>query len=380
VLQRASLYNIDSIRAAIAVAGDDSGRWEGYRLAALRAAGIGSDANDSARSWVAAAGTFKNIICRAPSAGAYFDLGKVLLKGGAYDEAVKALHVAELLQYQPLPEVLCGLAEAYGNLDNDDSLAMHYMESAIIMGCARPERFLQDSAFAQLRLFAFRFHEQYTLARDGGGGNPSTNRWREFKGNFPATTLPMVIDTTWLENHSSRNFAGIDDDFVDYIPAIHTRRFSRSMDEFFSYAANLGTSNGHTVLMYEDRMNTDMIALPVPNGRTQGRVSSVMETSTQFYIVSYTSDGKVADRLLVAGHMGWREPLKIFRMEPSMDFTVADRDPVSSTVSNIQHYRISNQGRFERIPEALTARTMSSPGPSGPAPYSSSRTAPTPNP
>lgn len=386
VLERAQLYNIDSIRAAMAVAGGDSTHWVGYREAAVHAAGIGTNAADTTRSWEAAAGTLKNIICRAPSAGAYFELGEVLLKGQQYVEAIRALQVAEQLHYTPLPEVLCRLSEACSNAsalgpggDSSarlDSAAIHYMQAAIIMGCPRPERFLRDSVFSVLRDLPG-FHVLYSFAL-AGTGDPETMRWREFKGSFPTASLPLVIDTLWLENHGG--FQRIDEDFVDFVPAIRTRRFSRSVDEFFSYVANLGSSDSYTLMMYADYFANEA-RLVAPQGATNlgGRV---LRFSRVFYLVSYAPGGKIIDLMPVAGHMGWRDPLKIFAMTTPGRFSVADQtfqyprnydsyhyldNPSSSKVDNLQYFRITPEGRFERTSEALTDRIAPNPAPSGSA-------------
>src|ERR1700761_9146569 len=89
VLSRTALYNIDSVRAAMILSGSDSTRWASYRSAA-----------DTVSSWEAASGTMKSIICRAPSAGAYFKLGNILRRGRQYREAILAFGMAEALEYQ----------------------------------------------------------------------------------------------------------------------------------------------------------------------------------------------------------------------------------------------------------------------------------------
>lgn len=376
-LSRTALYNIDSVRLAMTISRGDSSRWEGYRAAA-----------DSAQSWEAACGTLKSIICRAPSAGAYFDLGEVLLRGRQYNEAAQALEVARQLHYIPLSEVLCALAEAYSNYSATkyrrfdwlpDSLACSYMQAALKLGCTRPERFLKDDGFKALR-GSQGFYETYNRAH-ARMGDPATQRWQDFRAAFPTPVLPFSIDTLWMESHPDSSLAPINSVLVPYLAAKRRSGFDRGMEEDYYYVAKLNENGAFTAVVYQDYIYNDLIELLPPAGITNP-IFDVLTTSKLYYLVTYSPDGRVIGRMPVAGRMGWSGPLKVFCITPTLDFTVADQtfrysaekgiarynNPVGSVIGNVQHFRINAQGKFEKVSPTTMGFASS--------PHSMTRTAP----
>ena len=107
--------------------------------------------------------TFKSSICLYPSAQTYFNLGNALIAIKNFDEGLKAFHIAELMNYSPIAEIMFKIAGVYsvmrdGKLSSDgtikynDSLALHYMEIALQMGYNKPIDFLRNKVFDSLRL------------------------------------------------------------------------------------------------------------------------------------------------------------------------------------------------------------------------------------
>jgi hypothetical protein len=299
-----------------------------------------------------------------PEAEAGFTKGNALLKAQQFPEAVKALQEAERLHYTPLTEVLVRLSEAYAGCmraDTDyvvhnmhDSLALHYMEAALQMGYPQPERFLRDPAFLPLR-GSYWFHETYASVM-GGRSEPGAAHWKEFRDGFPQTALPLVLDT--LTQASISTTGAIAPDFEDYIPAIRTRRFSRMMDETFFYIAKVREDPSYIAVIYGDAMEGE----PVPYEQDIAFPKTLLAvcSNTVYYLATYTPSGKAIDKMAVAGHQGWDDPLKIFTISTNMDFSVADDhfrmrtvkgnfQIAGSRVDNVRYYRINAEGKFEGV-------------------------------
>jgi len=352
VLARSALYDIDSVRAVMAVSGSDSLRWESYRSAA-----------DTAASWEAASGTMKSIICRAPSAGGYFQLGNILLRGRQYREAITAFNIAAALRFVPLSEAYYGLCAAYAQPDTSRSYdiwlpdsAAYYMKMALSAGYDQPLRFLKDTIFTYLRGWD-RFMNVYdsvkTAAVDG-----KQLRWHTFLAGFPEVTLPLTMDTSWMEQQ--RDFAPISTGFVDFLPSRDRAHWSRGMEEAMSYVAKIQGNSAYTAVIYMDYVYNDMAFTPPPPPSPDAKLNSLIRSSTEYELITFGPDGKCIDHLPVAGHFGWSQPLLTCVIAPSTDFTVSalpfryvgaeyEGKVERLAVRDVRHYRIDAGGHFVRL-------------------------------
>ena len=327
VLAPANLYQTDSVKKAMAFMDDDP---------VDPGPSVGID-------------SLKKLICWEPWVGGYFQLGCLLLDSGRYLEGTKALRVAEQLRYGPAYDVQAQLARAYAGTaccdwrDSSDhfdltyleyeSLAFQCMRTAIRNGYPHPEHFLRDTAFWGLS-HAEGFYPAYfsALARKG---DPSLLRWADFEGGFPTLSLPFRLDTAALEKPAFSYYNRIEPDFEDFIPAIGARRFSRVVDENFYAVGRMGGDTSYTALLY-----ADVLFEP-------GSQAHDLAFSGVYYLATYDSRGKPIDKMAVGGHMMWKEPVKVFSLEPSMAFTVA-------VAGHARHYRIGGDGHFlEDIPRAM---------------------------
>lgn len=339
VLSRGALYNIDSVRAAMAVSGSDSLRWESYRAAA-----------DTASSWEAASGTMKSIICRAPSAGGYFQLGNIMLRGGQAEEAIEALQMAVGLHYAPLSEAYCRLSAAYGaveNIGDDTSIAtgIRCMQEAIRLGCVRPERFLKDQEYVDLRASAS-FLPAWNAA-GVRGMNAQTVLWQSFVHGFPTVTKPFAIDIGWMGRRP--DLRQIENAYGKYLPSHHAADWERGLAEEYMYVAGLGEHPAYTAAVYADEVMNEVAEVADPAlSPDQLRYWSVFHQSIEYHLVTLSPNGSVIDNMTVAGHMGWRQPLLLFSIDPSMAFTVS-KQPFHQPVGEVRRYRIDSSGKFERV-------------------------------
>lgn len=150
-----SLYNIDSIRKVLKFAAvEDSAEASISYKKGL--AEVEDEKVDSAISDIMSS------LFSFPTATGYFSLGNALFVKRNYAEALKALRIAERMNYTPLPNLVYKIAAVYSNLPGDkkcsdslmkynDSLALHYMEVALQMRYEHPEEFVDDKAFDSLR-------------------------------------------------------------------------------------------------------------------------------------------------------------------------------------------------------------------------------------
>lgn len=339
VLTRSAIYKIDSVRAAMAVSGSDSLRWESYRAAA-----------DTAASWEAASGTMKSIICRAPSAGGYFQLGNILLRGGQAEEAIAALRMAVDLHYAPLSEAYCRLSAAYGaveNIGDDTSIAMgiRCMQEAIRLGCARPERFLKDQAYADLRASAS-FLPAWNAAGIRGM-NAQHVLWQSFVHGFPKVIKPFAIDVDWMARRP--DLPQIENAYRKYLPSHHVADWERGLAEEYMYVAGLGESPVYTAAVYADEVVNEVTEVADSTlSPDQLRYWNAFHESIEYHLITLSPDGSVIDNMTVAGHMGWQQPLLVFAIDSSMAFTVS-KQPFHQPVGDVRQYRIAASGKFERV-------------------------------
>ena len=350
------IYNIDSVRAVIN-AGDEKG--SGKKLSA--AIDIYLNVKDAAKSIP----IFKSAIRLKPSAKAYFQLGCALLDDDRPREAVKALHIAEQLDYSPLANVMFRLSAAYARSrkadgpDNmqSDSLALHYMEVALQMGYARPEQFRTMDYFAGMR-DEYRFGPTYNAALSGNGASmdPEKMLWKTFTGEFESLDLPLTINTVWIQAHAPKN--SISFDYEKFIPEMRNAKFSREVEKEYYYFALLKKDAAYTALLYAGKNNF---------------LSDANQQNPVFFILTtYDANGKIIDKMDVAGQRTFTDTWKVLSIRPDYSFEVKDYknifkyDPeqvgydsnyvVRSEPLGTAVYRIAANGKFEKTDAPLAMR------------------------
>lgn len=357
-LTESSLYNIDSVRAVA-----DAGNEEAAKKKFMAAIDIYKNVKDPAKS----IDLFKSSIRLHPSAKAYFELGSALLDDGRYDESINALHIAEQLEYSPLANVMYKLVAGYSHRKNpgdsipsstDDSLALHYMEVAIQMGYAHPEQFHDMGLFSHLKNL-HEFTSLYNNARSGNGGsknNPDKMLWESFKAEFHSVELPLTINTVWIQNHKLENSIGYD--YEKFVPEMRDAKFSREVEDEYYYFATIKKDTGYTTLLYAGKNNF---------------LTDANQNSPVFFLLStYDKNGKIIDKMRVAGQRNFTEVFKVFRLQPNYTFEIRDyknifkNDPeqvgydsnyvVKSEPLGIATYRIGSDGKFEKTDVPLAMR------------------------
>jgi len=361
-LSDSTLYTIDAVRAVM-----NSGNDAGARKALASALDVYKNIKDVSKSIP----LFKQAIRYKPTGQAYYELGCALLDEDEYQESVKALHIAEQLDYNPRANVMARLASAYSRLadeylrhpDNDttlrssDSLAFHYMEVAIQMGYPNPRDFQTDVLYTKLRESGG-FQELYNNAVSGGSAlNPEQLLWVNFRSEFEPVELPLVINLVWFKDHELNRT--IDYGYEKFVPEMRTQKFSRDVDKEFFYYALVKKDTGYTALLY--------------CGKSTGSAYSETLPVPQFFLlVTYDGTGRIIDKMQVAGQQKYSDPYKVFSMQTNYEFEVQDfknvykNDPKEEGYDSNQvvgteplaaaYYRIAANGKFEKTNAPLAMR------------------------
>jgi len=346
------MYSVDTVR--LAAAGGDEKAARRRLQEATELYRKGSDTTGSIR-------LFKNAILLKPTAKAYFDLAGALLATRQYDEGIKALTVAENLGYAPLANVMFRYAYGYANWpDEKDATtnrdaAVHYMELAIQMGYAHPRQFLVRSLFPNLSL-GKDFDALYTSALSGGAvKDPGKSLWDAYEGQFPEIRLPLVIDRSWLRSHKREIV--IDGAYEKFIPQLGAARFSREGGNTFYYIALIRKDSAYVALLYCEAAEMG---------------DDAQDPEPLFTLVTYDPQGKIIDKMDVAGLSAFKDPFRVFSIQSNLQFRVQefkkvyrnDPDSAGYDSSNISRedpqpptdYRIAANGKFERTDAPLALR------------------------
>ncbi|HZE84979.1 MAG TPA: hypothetical protein VE035_11770 [Puia sp.] len=323
------MYSIDTVRMVMA---DGDGNAAGKEL--QEATELYRKGSDTAKSIE----LFKRSILLRPTAKAYFELAGALLSSRQYKEGLDALTIAEKLGYTPLANLMFRYAYAYANIPDDatattnSDAAVTYMELAIQMGYAHPLQFLKKDIFPNLSVNR-QFDATYTAALSGGAGNdPEKSLWNTYQVQFPEIQLPMVIDNAWINAHKPQ--AEISYQYERFIPEIRKARFSREGGDTYYYIA----------LIKKDARYVAVLYCTVPE-----EVDGPNEV-TQFYLISYSREGKIIDKMSVAGRSDLSGESKLFSIQPNLHFQVREGNEPP------QSYQIAGGGKFERTEPPLALR------------------------
>jgi hypothetical protein len=349
-LTESTLYNIDSVRAAEGTGGQDAA---GKRL--LEAINIYKNKKDPAGSIP----IFKAAILLDPSSKAYFELGSALSDNAEYPAAISAFHIAEQLDYSPLANVMFGLSKAYagppGSKDNpssQDSISLYYMQVALQMGYAHPNDFRNDASFAALKDY-YAFHQAYSDALSGSK-DPDKMLWDDFRSGFQPVVLPLTINTVWIDQHPlGANDIGYD--YEKFVPEMRTAKFSREVEKEYYFCALLRSDPAYTALLYA--------------GKNNFLTDANQHNPVFYFLVTYDRNGRIIDKIRVAGQENFTDAFKVFTMQPNYSFEVKDfkniykDDPekagydsnyvVRSEPLGSAGYRIRPDGKFEKTDAPL---------------------------
>ena len=352
-----AIYNIDSVRIA-STAGDDKAARKQF-LAAM-------DAYKNKKNIAGSIELFRKSILLKPTAQAYYEMGGALIDQDSCEEAISALQIAEKLQYKPMANVLFRLSAAWLGSEGKqyynaikDSAALHYMEVALQMGYSHPEEFLKNPWFAIAQSAGrddFKRLYKTVIAAGSNIKDPEQGLWQEFRNEFVPVSLPLTINDAWINSHTLEKT--INFDYEKFVPEMRTQKFSRDVDREYYYYAVIKADTAYTALLYAGKhivFERDNAHMP-----------------TFFFLVSFDPNGRIIDKLAVAGQQNLSDPVKVFTMQPNFEFEVRDfkniyrSDPdsvgydsnaiIRTDPVGVANYRIAASGKFEKTNAPLAIR------------------------
>jgi hypothetical protein len=353
-LTLSAIYNPDSVR--LALDGGDAGAADKKLAAAI-------DQFKKTKDTAGSIPLFKEAILLKPTAKAYFELSGALLATYNKEEAIQALHIAERLGYSPLANVMIRYCYAYSLMtgpygaDSFGDTAIRYMQLALQMGYARPQDFLQRGYFP-------------TLARSGGfakafsdalggmaGRDPQKSLWDSYAGQFPEVPLPLAINLPWIKSHPLDD--AISFEFQKFIPEMREGKFDRGGGTVYYYIALIRKSPAFTAVVYGEQYEDDDSEEAAEADSSNQAVHEQTTVTSVFSLVTYDGQGKIIDRLRVAGRDGQETSFKAFAIQPNLHFQVQyipDKQDSTSLAEAPDNYLIDATGKFVKTAAPLAAR------------------------
>jgi hypothetical protein len=296
-----------------------------------------------------------------PGAKAYYELAGALISARRFDEGLKALSMAEGLGYSPMANVMFRYAYAYANKPEDtgslpnSGYVVRYMTLAIQMGYAHPGQFLQKNLFPGA---ARKSDYDVVFANVLSGGSmrdPSKSLWDSYEGQFPGIALPLVIDMPWMQHNKPED--AIDFQYEKFIPDMRDAKFARESSTTYYYIAELHKEKAFVAVLYgevEETAEGDGAGMPL------------------YTLVTYDRQGRLIDRMPVAGRRILSEPFLIFGMQTDLKFHIQgfrdiykdnpdsvgyENNPIiRKDAASPEHYRIGVTGKFEPADAPLARR------------------------
>jgi hypothetical protein len=314
-LTASAIYDLDSVRRALD-GGDEK--------AADKKLAEAIDTYKQKKDTLGSVPLFKDAILLKPTAKGYFGLSGALLASRQYDAAIKALNIAEKLNYAPLANVMFRYSYAYANMITDQNgeectkSAIYYMQLALQMGYAHPEEFLRKEYFPKLPPGSD-FTETFNKALSGmAGRNPEKSLWESYAGQFPEVSLPLIINLPWIRAHKLEDMISFE--FERFIPDMRNSKFAREGGDVFYYIALVRKDPAYTAVVYamqyEGEEEDD-----TPDSAQAGAVTTLTPT---FYLTTYDPHGKIIDGMMVAGRNDLQQPFMAFAMQSNMHFQIQD--------------------------------------------------------
>lgn len=355
-----TLYNTDSIKAVLATA--NSELQAAAKKKFLEAIDLYKNKKQVAQSIEA----FKTSLNISPSEKTFFELGAALADNKNYEESLKALEIAEKMDYSPLANILYKKAVVYASMPNsaicadgytkvNDSMAIHLMEVALQSGYSRPSDFLKEKAFEVLRSDGdWLFQSAYQKAMSGNK-DPEKLAWDNYKNEFKDLSLPLTINTAWIYQQNYENAIGYD--YEKFVPEMRTGKFSREVENEYFYVGKIKEDSVYTALLYA--------------GKNMWLIDGRGYAPVYFYMVTYSPQGKIIDKMQVGGQRIFTDNFKNLLLKENLNLEIKEfkniyeRDPSKNGYENnkvakselvtTSYFKISSKGKFEKA-EQLALR------------------------
>lgn len=273
---------------------------------------------------------FTESLLKNPDAKTYYEYGNALLDTKDYPKSISAYHMAEQLNYSPLSKLMYNLACAY-SLSKDEENALKYMELAIQNGYTNGEHILSDPDMTFARQ-AQRFNEVYSNAMSGSV-SPEKALFDLYLNEYKEESFPYILTANGSQDMKFGE-ATISYDYEKFVPDMRDDRFSRDVGSEFYFAARFPKTETYCLTLYAEK--SFWTEHPPIN----------------YYLCSYSPEGKLLDRLVVAGYPYFDADIKAFKIKDGKSFEVSDYSSVWEKDVNEHGYEDNRVVKRELISTA----------------------------
>jgi tetratricopeptide (TPR) repeat protein len=261
----------------------------------------GLDAYKNKKDLQEAKALFMASLLIQPSAVTYYELGNIHMDLKDYAKALECYQMAEKIGYEPFSKVLYNLACVYSQLDSLE-LAGNFLEYSIQAGYTNIDNINKDKDLAKLReTWRFSYHLKQGLS---GVSDADNLFWLQFKKQFTATSLPLTIGETKKRLQFTDEMR-ISYDYEKYITEMRDAKFSREVSQGFYYFAQLPDNEKYVTLIY------------VSKEEFLGDEAPLL-----YRLVTFSHDGKLIDKLTIAGRNYFNDPLLACSIDKKSKITI----------------------------------------------------------
>lgn len=292
-LTEADLFNFDKVTAHVA------GLSDGDKSEAKQSFLKAIDEYRNKKSAEKALPLFTQSLLKAPDAKTYYEYGNALADIKDYPKAIEAYHMAERMDYSPLSKVLYNLACVY-SLGKEEDNALKYLELAIQNGYTNGEHIMADPDMAFARE-SDRFKYVYETAMSGAS-SPEKALFDLYLSEYKEVSFPYTLGGEASQNLTFGEAIGYD--YEDLVPDMRDTRFSRDVGSEFYFVARFPKTEAYVLTLYAER-------------------SYWMEKPPiDYFLCSYSPDGKLIDHMAVAGYPFFDTELKGLKLKNANAFEV----------------------------------------------------------
>lgn len=261
----------------------------------------GLDAYKNQKDLKEAKSLFISSLLKHPSAVTYYELGNIHMDLKDYPKALECYQMAEKIGYEPFSKVLYNLACVYSQLDSLE-LAGNFLEYSIQAGYTNIDNINKDKDLTKLReTWRFSYHLKQGLS---GVSDADNLFWLQFKKQFTATSLPLTIGET-KKRLKFTDEMRISYDYEKYITEMRDAKFSREVSQGFYYYVQLPDNEKYVTLIY------------VSKEEFLGDEAPLL-----YRLVTFSHEGKLIDKLTIAGRNYFDDPLLMCSIDKKSKITI----------------------------------------------------------
>lgn len=242
-------------------------------------------------------------ILRYPTAKGYYELGNVYMDQKQYDNALLAYRMAENLNFEPFSKLLFNIACVY-SCKKDGEQSGRYLEYAVQAGYLNIDNIEKDTDLAFLREEMPYYYRTHLKRAMNGVSNAEQIYYLQFKKRFPLVKVPLTIKETVSKTHFDMENA-ISYEYEKFIPEMRDEKFSREVSKGFYYYAKLVETANYTAVVYIIR--DEFMGEQAP---------------LTYALVTFDGQGKIIDRLIVAGRENLTEELRTCTINSKLEITI----------------------------------------------------------